>query len=183
MLIVSAHDGYPRWVNSGADFVEIDVRRTAAGAVVLSHDELKPGAHHTTLDEVLDATRGRVGIQLDLKETGYEVEVVTKALEKCPTDKLVVTTPFEESIRKVKVAFPQVKAGLTRQFIERNDTADFIALDHRYATEQALSQGIAVWIWTVDDKRLMQKLVNDKRVAGIITNRPDLALKVRTARS
>ena len=180
-MIVSAHDGYPRWVNSGADFIEVDIRRTPDGVIVLSHDELKPGRRVPTLDEVLDATRGRIGVQLDLKEPGYELEVVKRALEKHPPDRVAVTTPFVESVRKVKDSVPQIKVGLTRQFIERAD-ADFVALDQRYATEEALGFGMTLWVWTVDDWKQMWRLVRDKRVAGIITNRPKLALLLKKAR-
>jgi glycerophosphoryl diester phosphodiesterase len=184
VLIVSAHQGYPRWVNSGADFIEIDVRRNADGVFVVSHDDLKPGAKHLTLDEVLDVAAGRVGIQLDLKEVGDEIEVVRAALEKC--DRLAVTSPFYESIRTVKDRFPQVVVGLTRQYVEQTD-ADFIALDQRHATDDALDfcarHSIPVWVWTVDERKLMERFVRDKRVAGLITNRPDQALRLRTERS
>jgi glycerophosphoryl diester phosphodiesterase len=65
--------------------------------------------------------------------------------------------------------------------------ADFIALDHQYASEEALTfcerNRIAVWLWTVDDKRLLKRCMRDRRIEGLITNRPDLALKLRRARS
>ena len=184
VLIVSAHDGYPRWVDSGADYIEVDIRRKTDGVFVVSHDELKRGAKHPTLDEVLDAAAGRVGIQLDLKEVGDELEVVRAALEKC--DRLAVTSPFYESIRVVKDRFPDVLVGLTRQYVEQTD-ADFIALDQRHATDEALGfcarHSIPVWVWTVDERRLMERLVRDSRVAGLITNLPDRALRLRTERS
>lgn len=182
VVIVSAHAGYPRLVNSGADYIEVDVRRNADGVFVISHDELKPDDKHPTLDEVLDAAAGRVGVQLDLKGAGHEVEVVGRALEKC--QKLAVTSPFHESIRAVKDRFPEVKVGLTRQYVEQTD-ADFISLDQRGATDEALDfcarREIPVWVWTVDDRKLMERLI--PRVAGIITNKPDLALKLRRDRA
>jgi len=186
VLIVSAHRGYPRWVNSGADFIEIDVRRNADGVYVVSHDELQPGTEHPTLDEALDAAAGRVGVQLDLKENGDDLEVVLAALGKCPANKLAVTSGLSESIRAIKDQFPDIKAGLTRQHVEETD-ADFIALDQSYATDEALDfcarHAIPVWVWTVDERKLMKRLIKDKRIAGIITNRPDLALRLRRDRS
>src|SRR5260370_25230034 len=165
VVIVSAHAGYPRLVNSGADYIEVDVRRNADGVFVISHDELKPGGRPPTLDEVLDAAAGRVGVQLDLKEAGHEVEVVSQALEKC--QKLVVTSPFHGSIRAVKDRFPEVKVGLTRQYVEQTD-ADFISLDQRGATDDALefwpSHSIPLWVWTVDERTLMRRL--SSRLAG-----------------
>ena len=186
MLIVSAHQGYPRLLNSGADFLEIDVRRTKDGVIVISHDEPRPRGKHVTLDEVLQAARGRIGLQLDLKEPGYEVELIRSALERMPPKQLVVTTEMEDSIRVIKEQFPEIRAGLTTQRIEPN-RADFIALDQRYASDDALAlaerYGIKVWVWTVDDRRLMERFIKDRRVEGLITNRPEEALKLRSARS
>ena len=60
-------------------------------------------------------------------------------------------------------------------------------LDQAYATEEALDFcqrfAIPLWLWTVDDKKLMQRFIKDTRIECLITNRPDLALKLRTARS
>ena len=186
MLIVSAHRGYPRWLNSGADFLEIDIRRTQGGVIVISHDELQPGDNHVTFDEVLNAAAGRIGLQLDLKQPGYELELVRSVLDRLPPEKIVVTTEMDESIHLIKDRFPEVRVGLTCARVEPGP-ADFIALDQQYANANSLNAaeryGIEVWVWTVDDRRLMQHFIKDQRVAGIITNRPDLALKLRTARS
>jgi glycerophosphoryl diester phosphodiesterase len=174
MLIVSAHRGYPHWVNSGADFIEIDVRRDSRGVIIDSHDEPQPGRNHPTFDEILEAAAGRIGLHLDMKEAGYERELVGRALERFPSDKIVATPDFEESIRAIKRNFPQVRVS----------PIDFVALDQQYATEKALSSyRIPIWVWTVDDEKQMERLVQDKRIEGLITNRPDLALELRSARS
>src|SRR5437588_11752352 len=137
VLIVSAHRGYPRWVNSGADYIEIDVRRNADGVYVVSHDELHPGTEHPTLDEVLEAAAGRVGVQLDLKENGDDLEVVRAALQKCPPDRLAVTSGLSESIRAIMDQFPDIKAILTREYVVVTE-ADFIVLGQCFATVVAL---------------------------------------------
>src|SRR5260370_259397 len=69
-LVVSVQRGYPGWIDSGAAFIEIDVRRNSDGVYVISHDDPQPGEEHPTLEDVLAAASGRVGIHLDLKETG-----------------------------------------------------------------------------------------------------------------
>jgi glycerophosphoryl diester phosphodiesterase len=180
-VIVSAHNGYPHWLNSGADFVEVDIRRTAQEVIVLAHDALQPARKYVELDEVLDAVSGKIGLQLDLKEEGYEVALMNRVLEKCPPEKVVVTTDRAESLRKIKAAFPKVNTGLTRRHVEATD-ADFIALDQAYLTDQALDFGVPIWLWTVDDVRLMQRIFEDGRAAGLITNRPDQALRLRSGR-
>jgi glycerophosphoryl diester phosphodiesterase len=186
VLIVSAHDGYPRWVDSGADFIEVDVRRTRDGVIVLSHDEPTDAVDHPRFDDVIERAAGRIGLQLDLKEEGYEVEVIEKALVRLAPDRLAVTSGADAALRRVKDRFPQVRTGLTRRHVEETEH-DFIALDAGYASDEALDfcarRGIAVWVWTVDDRASMERFVDEPRVAGLITNRPELALRLRSARS
>src|SRR5207247_8921103 len=112
-VIVSAHDGYPRWVDSGADFIEIDIRRTPNGVIVLAHDELEPGARYPTLEEVLDSACDRIGIQLDLKEEGYEVDLMRMVLARCPAAGLVLTTESADSARIDNQQFPRSRVGIT----------------------------------------------------------------------
>lgn len=66
---------------SGADALEVDVRMTQDGVLVLSHDEKKEYAGCPSLEEVfslLDAVP-EIKINCDLKETGLEAAVVSLA--------------------------------------------------------------------------------------------------------
>jgi glycerophosphoryl diester phosphodiesterase len=184
VVLVSAHDGYPRWLESGADFLEIDIRRAADGTIVLSHDELLPGAAHTTLDEALQS---RSMLQLDLKEPGYEIELMGQALRTHRAAELVITTANDESVRSVKEHFPQVRAGLTlgerltSSTLQRIELcrADFIAVDEPYVRWFDPAPG-PIWVWTVDDERRLRHYLRDQRIEAVITNRPDLALRIRS---
>jgi glycerophosphoryl diester phosphodiesterase len=176
-VIVSAHDGYPRWLDAGSDYIEIDVRRTVDGKIVLSHDEVRPG---TTYIAVEDVVRRACGLHLDLKEAGFERELMHAVLSTCTADRLAVTTDLKPSLRIIKREFPRVRIGLTARHVEEFD-ADFFALDHTHATESDLDSGKEIWLWTVDDRTAIERYIDDGRVAGIITNRPDLALRLRSA--
>jgi len=105
-VLIDAHAGFPRWIGSGADFIEIDVRRDQRGVIIDAHDEPRPGAKHATLDEVLHALDSRAGLHLDMKETGYEVELLTRVLQALPPLKVVATPDFEESVRVIKANSP-----------------------------------------------------------------------------
>lgn len=186
-MLISAHDGYPRWVDSGADFLEIDVRRSAGGAFILSHDEPAAGVRVPALDAALSVGRA---LQLDLKEDGLEEDLILHVLRHLAADEFVVTSGSDASINAVKASFPQVRAGLTlaeeladstRRRIERCH-ADFVALDHRYEPRFKASP-VPVWLWTVDDPRLLQRYVEDGWAEALITNRPELALRLRKGRS
>lgn len=169
--LISAHAGYPRWLNSGADFLEIDVRRDHRGVIVDSHDELRPAdMRRATYDEILERAAGRIGLHLDLKEAGFEVELVARALDRFPARKVVVTPDFESSAKTIKTHFPQVRVS----------PIDLVTLDQSHAIR---ADGRPIWIWTVDDPKRMRQLIDDDRIECIITNRPDLALELRKARS
>lgn len=186
-MLVSAHDGFPRWAHSGADFLEIDIRRNPDGTFILSHDEPQPNARYPTLEDALNSGDG---LQLDLKEEGCEIDLITLALKRMAPRQLVVTTGSAESIRVVKETFPHLRAGLTLAEQPDDSTwqrvehchADFIALDHRYAKwyEGATTP---VWLWTVDEARLLKRNIEEGWPEAIITNRPDLALRFRKGRA
>jgi glycerophosphoryl diester phosphodiesterase len=171
-VIVSAHDGYPRLLRSGADFVEIDIRRDAGGEIILAHDEPRREDRHPTLDQVLAEIDGRSGLHLDLKESGFEVELLAKVLARLAPDKVVVTPDFDESVRAIKARFPEVRVS----------PVDFVAVDHEKLKDYS-GPRVPIWVWTVDDKGSMKRYMKDARIEGLITNRPELALKLRKARS
>src|SRR5205823_11262219 len=147
-------------------FLEVDIRRTPEGVIVLAHDEIHSGHRYPTFDDVLERTRPEMGLHHDLKEKGFEVELVARALQTRTPDKVVVTPDFIESAQTIKQHFQQVRVS----------PLDFLTLDQQYATDQALDQGMPIWVWTVDDKSLMQRFIKDKRIEAIITNRPEFAL-------
>jgi glycerophosphoryl diester phosphodiesterase len=171
-VIVSAHDGYPRWMRSGADFIEVDIRRDAGGEIILAHDEPRPGDLYPTLDQVLAEIDRQSGLHLDLKEAGFEIELFARVLARLPPHKVVATPDFDESVRVIKERFPGVRVS----------PVDFVAVDHDKLGDYS-DPRLPIWVWTVDDKRSMKRYLKDPRIEGIITNRPDLALKLRRARS
>lgn len=182
---------------------------TASGRSVrdLAYGELagELAGEALTLEDLLEVTAGRVGLHLDLKEPGYESVVVNLALASCPLDRLVITGG-DETIRNVKELFPQVRAGLSlgddlkrlspwlapgmrlgELFPGRRleaSHADFVAVHHQLAELNVLRwcerRGIDAWVWTVDEERDIARLLMNPRVATLITNRPEIALRLRS---
>lgn len=183
--------------------------RTASGRSIrdLAFGELveELGGEALTFDELLDLAGGRVGLHLDLKEPGYEAEIVNLALARCSPERLVITTGHDALIRAIKERFPQVRAGLTmgdyltsprvwfnlatrmselfpRRRLERCH-ADFVAAHRQLAQLSMLHYcaraSMPAWVWTVDDEPGIARFLADRRVTALITNRPDVALRLR----
>ena len=116
-------------MTSGAEYAELDIRRTADGELVVHHDERVAGAplarstyrqlcaaagHQVPrVREALQVLAGRVKGHLDLKEPGTEHEVVALALDVLGPHNFVVTTDDTASITAVKRTFPRVITALT----------------------------------------------------------------------
>ena len=58
---------FERAIELGADFVELDVHARGDGKLVVCHD--RPNGRQTapSLEDVLELTRGRVGVMVELK--------------------------------------------------------------------------------------------------------------------
>ena len=219
----SAADRYRHAIALGVDSVEFDVRKTKDRVTMICHDDCtasgRPireyaygdltqelGGEALTFDELLELAAGRVGLHLDLKETGDAEEVVQRALAAAPIDRLVITSG-DDAIRAIKEQFPDVTAGLSlgdellgalpwvrvrtrlsevfpRRRLERCH-ADFVAVHHRLAEINVLRHcarhGIPAWVWTVDEEAMIARFMADERVAAVITNRPEVALRLRSA--
>jgi glycerophosphoryl diester phosphodiesterase len=200
------------------------VRRTAEGLYVNYHDDMTPsrrptssltyadlrselGSELLTLVELLDVVAGRAGLHVDLKEPGYEAEIVRTILGHKSGVRFVVTTGEVESIRTVKELFPNVQAGLTlgtdmrdahawATMTERlaelfpgprltRSHADFVAVHQQLARIRLLRyckrRRMAAWVWTVDEPAEIARFMADPRVTTLITNRPDVALRLRAS--
>jgi glycerophosphoryl diester phosphodiesterase len=163
------------------------------------------GGEALTFDELLEVAAGRVGLHLDLKEAGYEAGVLERALAACPVARLVVTSG-DDAVRTIKERFPQVRAGLSlgdelvgappwvRLGVRLSELfphrrlqrchADLVAVHQQLADLTVLNysrrHNLPAWVWTVDEEPAIARFVFDARVEALITNRPEVALRLRS---
>lgn len=187
-------------LDSGADYVELDVRRSRAGTLVVRHDR-PAGEEHHRLADALRTVRGRARAHLDLKEEGHEEEVLSLAEEVFGSggrEEYVVTTRSARSIARVKALAPDVRCALSvgrspwrPGFAAdlfpvgrvRDCGADWVALEHRLAglgvLERCARAGLPAMVWTVNDPRALRRFLADPRIAVVITDLPRTALELR----
>jgi glycerophosphoryl diester phosphodiesterase len=223
----ATYEAYADAVRSGAEFAELDVRRLVDGTLVVFHDArvrrlgpALPGLRYRELCDlagyevprVPDVLRliaaGGLGAHLDLKEVGYEGDVVELA-ERFVGDRYVATSLEDVSIRTLTTRYPSARVALSlgRDVGElswaaalavrrreafpgrrlRECAAGGIAMHQHLARLRLLSvvrsRGLESWVWTVDDDRLMRRFLTDPRVTVLVTNRPRRAVELRAGLS
>ncbi|NIO05322.1 MAG: glycerophosphodiester phosphodiesterase [Proteobacteria bacterium] len=207
-------------MRSGADMVEFDLRRTRDGVFVAYHDRFIDGKQINELtysglelaaksdrkeipriDEILKLTKSKIRIDVELKEEGYETEVIAFLGNYLDKDEFVITSFHDSSLRRIKTNFPQVRVGLLlgkprpenlfRTRIselfptKRSEKAktDFLVPHFKLLRfgflDRAQRMNQPVFVWTVNDEKMMARFLSDNRVEALITDKPDVAVEIR----
>jgi len=152
-----------------------------------------------TVEEVLTWSRGRTRLDVELKERDYEIEVVELLSKYFEKDRFVVTSFNDSSLKIVKHNYPGIRVGLLLGKLDaplwtriseyfpmkrcKKARADFLVAHFKLLRfgflERARQNHKPVFVWTANDEETIWELLNDERVYGIITDRPDLAVSLR----
>jgi glycerophosphoryl diester phosphodiesterase len=218
----NSYEAFDKAVEMKADFMEFDVRKTQDGVYAVIHDdsvneekisdlsyeELKTasGFEVPILENVLKKYKSKIKFDIELKEEGYEKEVLDLILEELKTEDFMITSAKLDSLKKIKEFNSKIKLGLVLlkgiggigllkerlgfskvvkdsiDFCVENGFEYFIP-DYRYlnkaSLEYAKEKKISVLVWSIKDKNHMEKLFSEEVIEGIITNKPDVASGVR----
>jgi glycerophosphoryl diester phosphodiesterase len=190
---------FERAIADGADFVEFDVQLAADGVPVVFHDaeldRLTPltgplrrrsaaelqDAGISTLDEVLEVVRGRIGVMAELKNPHlYRVlPIVERVVARLERDDIVIsfqrralleTLRLEPGRRVIQHVGLGVSIGAAAGyawgvgFLDRRVTVRGLA--------RARWLGLATTVYTVNDEERMRELAAFG-VDGVFTDRPD----------
>jgi glycerophosphoryl diester phosphodiesterase len=212
-------ESFEKAVALGADMIEFDVRRTKDDLLIVFHDERiqdrpvndliykeigqiagKQGFHLPTVEEVLKWSKGRIGLDVELKEEGHEKKLAELLIRYLKKDQFVITSFNESSLKTIKDDYPDVQIGLllgksdaplwTRisEFFPmrrcKKAKADFLVAHFKllrfgFLEREARRHHKSVFVWTANDEETIWELLNNERVCAIITDRPDLAVSLR----
>jgi glycerophosphoryl diester phosphodiesterase len=193
---------------AGAEMVELDVRRSADGRLVVVHDAAiaglavrrtplatlrsSTGLELPELSTVVDFADGRFGLDVELKESGYEDEVLT-ALRPLRTGgpPLMVTSFFTRILRRLRASEPGIDTGLLVRTAAGRLPRRLPSSGARYllppasalrrgVLDAAERAGVPAIPWTVNASDDLRYALGHPAVAGVITDLPELALRTRS---
>ena len=196
----------------GAHMVEIDVQETLDGKLVCIHDyevdrttngtgsiaelsyheilELDAGQGEKipTLEEVLDYVRGKMKINIELKVTDIEKEVLTLVNQRKMISDVIISSFLHGTLISTRTLDTTISTAVLVSKL-RDDMISYVmeheanALnpDYEILTQdivaEAHSNNIQIFPWTVNDVSQIEVLYG-MGVDGIITDFPDVAVKV-----
>lgn len=209
---------YQKAIEIGVDGIEFDVRITKDGILISHHDEIiddkyisnltyerinqiaaDKGFHVPTVEEVLKLAKGKVKLFVELKEEGYENEIINLLLKYLNLDEFIVISFNVRSLKLIKSSYTDVKTGLLLR-TKKAKLLGFIIkllgflpssilfgvnpdilLPHvdgyslnllKFAQREQKN----IVLWTVNDEIMMKRFIKDDIVQGIITDIPDIAI-------
>jgi glycerophosphoryl diester phosphodiesterase len=191
--------------------VEFDVRRTADGEIIVHHDEAigeralaemefaealrrsnDLGYRIPRVSELLDVTSGRILLDIELKESGYEESLIRLVFARQFRVSDFAVTSFDALIlERVRELNPEITIGLLvydmtkEEALKRFDqvAANFLAPDYELLDDSFLDNARASRVpllpWTVNDAAAIRMLLRAPAVVGVITDQPINALAIR----
>ena len=201
------------------EMVEVDIRQTKDSQIVCFHDPdiqgelirdldyseiIEKDSQIPTLEHVLWSAKGKIGIEIELKEPGYELEVVSIARDYFNYDKFVLKSFHPQVVERVKEIDQKIFAGLLvgsafsleqlfftlkEAFTSTNfkqTNADFISPYYKIFEAGWFSRftrnNVPIQVWTVNDVESIRTLIN-QQVHSIITDIPEVAIGIRESLS
>jgi glycerophosphoryl diester phosphodiesterase len=199
--------------------IEFDLRMSRDGYLIVYHDRSIDNIEVGNLDyhqlqsisqskgfeiplfeDILKLCRDRINLDIEIKEEGYEEQVIMLATEYLKYSNFVIKSFNDTSVKKIKDLDPHIKVGLLlgkvsgkfpiisilAQFFPEyrimKTGADFVAPHFRllkfgFLWRMKLLKR-EVYVWTVNEERRLFKLMKSKYITAIITDEPELAMKI-----
>lgn len=211
---------FDKAVEMNSDAIELDIRKTKDGKIIVVHDPTYLDVHindwiyEDLIEEtkkenfimplfidVLKKYKGIILLDIEIKEEGYEKEILDMVLSVLTYSEFNIRSFSEKTIKTIKeldnkvyvilligAEFP--KYGFFSRLAElfprakvRRSCCDAVSPNYQlirlwYVQRMHLLKK-PVLAWTVNEESIMKRMLFKARVDGIVTNYPDIALKIR----
>jgi len=176
-------------------FHDAEVGRRAVGGLTRAEIGSALGLLPPRLDEVLDLAGGRIGLDVELKDGAATGRVVRSVTAAAPPETTVLSSFLEDVVSDLAELAPGFGRGLIvarqplavgrRSAVARAQRlrATHLVLQRSLARERLLQRaarhGLAVFVWTVDDRRSLARYLGNPLIQGVVTDVPERALALR----
>jgi glycerophosphoryl diester phosphodiesterase len=205
-------ESFGKAIELGANAIEFDVRRSKDAQLIISHDdtlkkvfgkdvlinesplsELKQltGNRIATLEEALRFISGKVEkIVVELKEAGYEKDVLALIVKEHLRERVIVVSFLEEALARVRDLDATIETGLiytkpkkpieTALKLRAQYLVALSRFTHRRDIAKAHKSNLKVIVWTINTKKEAEEYFA-KDVDGIASDKPDILSQIARA--
>lgn len=187
----------------GVDMIELDVRATRDGRLVVVHDARVGGERLNQLslqevrerlpeapllEEALDCCAGRALLDLEVKVAGIEADCL-KLLEPHPAEAFIITSFHAGVLDRFRRRNPRLATGLVARAGEPGELADqcrlaghkALFLHHALLPDPGVIGGPDLYAWTVNGDVALAEAFRRGDLYGIVTDEPEAALAARAS--
>ena len=205
-------EAFQKAIDIGCYAIECDIRKTKDDILVINHDPfikdlviekhsyqelndytMSLGYHLPTLIETLEFVKGKILVDLEIKEEGYEDKIVDEVLSVLSLDEFYLRSFYDNALIRIHGINKDIRlillTGLSnpKHLIRTRYSEVFPKRRLKKCGAYAISPyykelilnypkrlsrlNYPVIVWTVNDEEVMRDLVG--KVTGIITNYPD----------
>lgn len=205
-------EAFQKAIDIGCYAIECDIRKTKDDILVINHDPfikdliiaeypyqelndytMSLGYHLPTLIETLKFVKGKILVDLEIKEEGYEDKIVDEVLSVLSLDEFYLRSFYDNALIRIHSINKDIRlillTGLSnpKHLIRTRYSEVFPKRRLKKCGAYAVSPyykelilnypkrlarlNYPVIVWTVNDEEVMRDLVG--KVTGIITNYPD----------
>ena len=210
-------ESFEKAIEVNCDAIECDVRRTKDNVLIINHNDdidnmlikdytyeylnnytTNKGYHLPTLLETLNLVKGRILIDIEVKEPGYEEQMSKEIYSVLSNDEFFIRSFSDEALiafkkinKDIKVILltgvskpkPFLKTRFSEVYPKRRlKKCQAFAVSPYYKemvwgyTKRVHKLGYKILPWTVNTTDEMKEIIND--VDGIVTNYPDKLIEV-----
>ncbi|KAA3637203.1 MAG: glycerophosphodiester phosphodiesterase [Calditrichaeota bacterium] len=196
-------EAFDKAIEMRCDGIELDIRKTKDNVLIVYHD---PALKHPrrsikkmrykeiqkrndlseykipTFEETCKHLAGKIALDIELKETGYEQLVIETALKYFSKEHLLFTSFKKKSLYSIKEIDDSLLCGYlispkNRIYFKNIDRFDYLLPHYSLCTKRFLDKlrkiGKPIIVWTLDNSERGYKLF-EQGICGIITNDPQI---------
>lgn len=142
-----------------------------------------------TLAEVLDYSKGKINLNIEIKSNGHNEGIVKKVVDMVKEygmeDQCIITSMDYHFLKEIKELDPDLTTGYIMSVSYGNMAnlkyADLLSVKNTYVTEgfvqQAHKEGKQVHVWTVNARGVLRRMAN-MGVDNLITDRTAVAREI-----